>query len=327
MRIAVDAMGGDFAPREVVAGAVRAAREFADMELLLVGVETAVRAELAKTGGAPPANITVVHAPDVLGMGDAPTEALRGRKNCSVTVATKLVAEDKAQAVFSAGNTGAAVACATVLLKPIKGIKRCGIAVTVPTHKGTVVLIDVGANIHCQPLHLLQYGIMASVFSREIIRVKEPRVGLLNIGSEDEKGNPLVREAHALIEKHKGLRFVGNVEGRDIFNGTCDVVVCEGFVGNVILKVTEGLASSLLADVQATLNAARPGAAGENKQVLKDLMARNDYAEYGGAPLLGVAGICIIGHGSSDARAVFNALRVAREFGGHRVIEHIAEAV
>ena len=193
-------------------------------------------------------------------MGDAPTEALRGKKNCSVTVSTKLVAEGKAEAVFSAGNTGAAVACATVLLKPIKGIKRCGIAVTVPTHKGTVVLIDVGANIHCQPLHLLQYGIMASVFSREIIGVKEPRVGLLNIGSEDEKGNPLVREAHALLEEHTGLRFIGNVEGRDIFKGVCDVVVCEGFVGNVILKVTEGLASSLLADVQDALNQALPGA-------------------------------------------------------------------
>ena len=327
MRIAVDAMGGDFAPREVVAGTVRAAREFADTEFLLVGVETAVREELAKAEGGPPANIALVHAPEVLGMGEAPTEALRGKKNCSVTVSTRLVADGKAEAVFSAGNTGAAVACATVLLKPIKGIKRSGIAVIVPTHKGPVVLIDVGANIHCQPTHLLQYGLMASVFSREIIGVASPRVGLLNIGSEDEKGNPLVREAHVLLEQHSGINFVGNVEGRDIFKGACDVVVCEGFVGNVILKVTEGLAASLLADVHDALNKANPDRKADSRQVLKDLMSRNDYAEYGGAPLLGVDGICIIGHGSSDARAVFNALRAAREFGGHGVIDLIAKAV
>ena len=326
MRIAVDAMGGDYAPREVVAGSVQAARQFADTEFLLVGVESAVRDELCKAGTTLP-NITVVHAPEVVGMGDAPTEALRAKKNSSVTVSTKLVAEHKAEAVFSAGNTGAAVACATVLLKPIKGIKRCGIAVTAPTHHGLVTVIDVGANIHCQPLHLLQYAVMASVFSREILRVANPRVGLLNIGSEDEKGNPLVRDTHALLEQHAGINFVGNVEGREIFQGACDVVVCEGFVGNVILKVTEGLASSLLADVRDAFNAADPGRKAENMKILKDLMSRNDYAEYGGAPLLGVDGICIIGHGSSDARAVFNALRVAREFGGHRVIERIAQAV
>ncbi len=326
MRIAVDAMGGDFAPREVVAGTVKAAREYSDTEFLLVGVEAVVREEMAKSGEAP-VNISVVHAPDVVGMGEAPTEALKSKKNSSITVSTKMVAEGRAEAIFSAGNTGAQVACATVLLGPIKSIKRPGIAIVVPTHKGPVVLIDVGANIHCQPLHLLQYGIMASFFSQAIVGVKSPRVGILNIGSEDEKGNPLVRESRQLLEAQQGLNFIGNVEGRDIFKGACDVVVCEGFVGNVILKVVEGLGSSLLADVQAALISASPDRAEENKRVLKDLMGRNDYAEYGGAPLLGVNGISIIGHGSSNARAVFNALRVAREFGGRRIIEQIAQAV
>ena len=327
MRIAVDAMGGDFAPREVVAGTVKAAREYSDTEFLLVGVEAVVREEMAKAGSLAPSNISVVHAPEVLGMGEAPTEALRAKKNSSITVSTKLVAEGKAEAVFSAGNTGAQVACATVLLGPIKSIKRPGIAIIVPSHKGPVVLIDVGANIQCQPLHLLQYGIMASIFSRAIVGVQNPRVGLLNIGSEDEKGNSLVRETYGLLGAQKDLNFIGNVEGRDLFRGTCDVVVCEGFVGNVILKVVEGMGASLLADVQSALNAASPDRVEENKRVLKDLMGRNDYAEYGGAPLLGVNGISIIGHGSSNSRAVFNALRVAREFGGHRIIEHIARAV
>jgi phosphate acyltransferase len=326
MRIAVDAMGGDYAPREVVAGTVKAAREFSDTEFVLVGVEAAVREEMAKAG-ASPANISIFHTPEVVGMGEAPTEALKSKKNSSITVSTKMVAEGKADAIFSAGNTGAQVACATVLLGPIKSIKRPGIAIVVPTHKGPVVLIDVGANIHCQPLHLLQYGIMASLFSQAIVGAKSPRVGILNIGSEDEKGNPLVRESRQLLEVQKDLNFIGNVEGRDIFKGACDVVVCEGFVGNVILKVVEGLGSSLFADIQAALNTASPDRAEENKKVLKDLMGRNDYAEYGGAPLLGVNGISIIGHGSSNARAVFNALRVAREFGGRCIIEHIAKAV
>jgi glycerol-3-phosphate acyltransferase PlsX len=229
--------------------------------------------------------------------------------------------------VFSAGNTGAAVAAATVLMKPLGAIKRPGIAVSFPTHFGTTTIIDVGANIHCQPIHLLQYAIMATVYSQQILGIRNPRVGLLNIGSEDKKGNELVRETRQLLEGHAHVNFIGNIEGYDIYRGVCDVVVCEGFVGNVILKVAEGLSGSLLDDVEEAFGKTSTGKTKECAGVIQQLRNRNDYAEYGGAPLLGVDGICIIGHGTSNERAVFNALRVARGFGGNHVIQHIAEAV
>jgi glycerol-3-phosphate acyltransferase PlsX len=327
MRIAVDAMGGDHAPREIVAGTVQAAREFTDVQFILVGDKDAVEREISVSQGVGLSNISVQHSPQVVGMGDHPTEALRGKRNSSVTMSTSLVARGEAQAVISAGNTGAAVACATVLLKPLPGIKRSGIAVSFPTHYGPVVAIDVGANIHCKPIHLLQYALMASVVSEHLLGVRNPRVGLLNIGSEDEKGNELVKETRRLLGEHPRLNFVGNIEGYDIHRGKCDVVVCEGFVGNVILKVAEGLSSSLLQDVQSELEQAFPGRRNEYADALRKLRIRNDYAEYGGAPLLGVDGICIIAHGTSNARAIYNALRVARGFEGKQVNERIAEAV
>jgi len=280
MRIAVDAMGGDRAPREVVAGALLAADEYTDDAFVLVGDEEAVRSELSRRKDTTPSNISVIHAPEVMGMEDAPIEAVRGKRQSSVTVSVKLVADGKAEAVISAGNTGAAVAAATVLLKPLSGVKRSGIAVSFPTHSGTTTLIDVGANIHCRPVHLLQYAIMATVYSEQILGISTPRVGLMNIGAESRKGNELVRETRRLLEEHPHVNFVGNIEGYDIYTGVCDVAVCEG-----------------------------------------------DASEYGGAPLLGVDGICIIGHGSSDARAIHNALRVARGFGGKHVNEHIAAAI
>lgn len=327
MRIAVDAMGGDHAPREIVKGTVLAAETFTDTEFLLVGDETTVRNELVQHDGVALPNITVTHAPEVMGMADAPVEAVRGKRKSSVTRSVQLVAKGEAEAIVSAGNTGATVAAATVLLKSLGGIKRSGIAVSLPTHYGTTTLIDVGANIHCRPLHLLQYGVMATVYSRELLGIEHPRVGLLNIGSEGKKGNDLVRETKRLLEEHPQIDFVGNIEGCDIHGGACDVAVCEGFVGNIILKVAEGLSASLLDDVEAVFKKTFPGRDKESSDVLLQLRHDNDRSEYGGAPLLGVDGICIIGHGSSDARAVFNALRVARGFAGKHVNPLIAKAV
>jgi glycerol-3-phosphate acyltransferase PlsX len=327
MRIAVDAMGGDHAPAKIVEGAVLAAKEFADTEFILVGDQEAVKKELAVNHAEGVANLSITHAPEVMGMGEAPIEAVRGKRKSSVTMGVQLVAEGRAEAVFSAGNTGAAVAAATVLMKPLGAIKRPGIAVSFPTHFGTTTIIDVGANIHCQPIHLLQYAIMATVYSQQILGIRNPRVGLLNIGSEYKKGNELVRETRQLLEGHAHVNFIGNIEGYDIYRGVCDVVVCEGFVGNVILKVAEGLSGSLLDDVEEAFGKTSTGKTKECAGVIQQLRNRNDYAEYGGAPLLGVDGICIIGHGTSNERAVFNALRVARGFGGNHVIQHIAEAV
>ena len=327
MRIAVDAMGGDNAPREVVAGTLLAASEFTDTEFILVGTEAAVQQELRKGKSGAVANVRVVHAPEVMGMEDAPVEALRGKRRSSVTVSVKLVADGEAEAVVSAGNTGGVVAAATVLLKPLSGVKRSGIAVSFPTHFGTTTIIDVGANIHCRPMHLLQYAVMATVYSQQILNIAEPRVGLLNIGAESKKGNELVRETRALLAEHPRINFVGNIEGNDIHSGVCDVAVCEGFVGNVILKVTEGMTASLFADVEEAFREAFPERDKEHLAALRALRRRNDSAEYGGAPLLGVDGICIIAHGSSGARAIYNALRVARGFGGKHVNEHIAKAI
>lgn len=327
MRIAVDAMGGDHAPGEVVAGTVLAAKEFTDVEFILVGDEPTVRKVLAQHHGDRLRSISVTHAPDVMAMDDAAIEAVRTKKNSSVTRSVRLVADHEAGAVFSAGNTGGTVAAATVLLRSLGGIKRSGIAVTFPTHHGTTTLIDVGANIHCRPVHLLQYAVMATIYTEQILAIRNPRVGLLNIGSEDKKGNELVRETRRLMQDHPHIHFVGNIEGYDVHRGVCDVAVCEGFMGNVILKVAEGLSASLMDDVEEVFQKAMPQRTDEYGDVLRALRRRNDCAEYGGAPLLGVNGICIIGHGSSSARAVYNALRVARGFGGKHVNERIAEAV
>ena len=327
MRIAVDAMGGDHAPREVVAGTVAAAREFVNTRFILVGDQMAVKDELARHDCTALSNISITHAPEVMGMDEVPVEAVRGKRDSSVTVSVKLVAEGKAEAIVSAGNTGGTVAAATLLLKPLGGIKRCGIAVTIPSHHGAVTLIDVGANIHCRPVHLLQYAVMATVYSQQMLGISKPRVGLLNIGAENKKGNELVRETRRLLEDHPRIDFVGNIEGYDIHRGVCEVAVCDGFVGNVILKVAEGISSSLLDDAEMAFEKAFPGQTDQYASVLQELRRSNDCAEYGGAPLLGVDGICVIGHGSADARSIYNALRVARGFGGKHVNEHIAKAV
>jgi glycerol-3-phosphate acyltransferase PlsX len=324
MRIAVDAMGGDEAPFEIVKGAVDAARVYTGHEIILVGDQERIRNELAACG-ATSGNISVVHASQVVDMNESATVAVRKKVDSSITKSVKLVSEKAADAVVSAGNTGATVAAASLFLRTLKNVKRPGIAVSIPTFHGACMVIDAGANIQCKPAHLMQYGVMASVFCKYVLNIEKPRVGLLNIGEEDAKGNELVKETFALLSRSQ-LNFVGNAEGRDVFDGKFDIVVCEGFVGNVLLKFAEGLSISLLTAfaLEAKNSTLTKLGAWFCKSVLKQLRSKMDYTEYGGVPLLGIDGICIIAHGRSDSKAIQNAIREAIQFGKYEVNKHIS---
>ncbi len=323
MRIAVDAMGGDSAPSEIVKGAVNAARKFSSHEIILVGDQKQIHEELDLIGTTFE-NLSVVHSSQVVGMTESATVAVRKKVNSSITRSVKLVAEKEADAIVSAGNTGATVAAATLFLRTLEGVKRPGIGVTIPTFHGVCLVIDAGANIKCKPAHLLQYGVMASFFCKYILNIKKPRVGLLNIGEEDVKGNDLVKEAFALLS-NSPLNFIGNAEGRDVFDGKFDIVVCEGFVGNVLLKFAEGLSISLLSAfvAEAKKNTLTKLGIWLCKPTFKQLRSKMDYSEYGGVPLLGIDGICIIAHGRSDSMAIQNAIREAIQFGKYQVNKHI----
>ena len=324
MRIAVDAMGGDEAPFEIVKGAVDAARVYTGHEIILVGDQERIRNELAAYG-ATFGNISVVHASQVVDMNESATVAVRKKVDSSITKSVKLVAEKAADAVVSAGNTGATVAAASLFLRMLKNVKRPGIAVSIPTFHGACMVIDAGSNIQCKPAHLMQYGVMASVFCKYVLNIEKPRVGLLNIGEEDAKGNELVKETFELLSSSQ-LNFVGNAEGRDVFDGKFDIVVCEGFVGNVLLKFAEGLSISLLTAfaLEAKNSTLTKLGAWLCKPVCKQLRSKMDYTEYGGVPLLGIDGICIIAHGRSDSKAIQNAIREAIQFGKYEVNKHIS---
>ena len=323
MRIAVDAMGGDEAPFEIVRGAMDAARVYTDHEMVLVGDQERIQNELAACG-VTSGNISVVHASQVVDMNEPATVAVRKKTDSSITKSVKLVLDKAADAVVSAGNTGATVAAASLFLRTLEHVKRPGIAVSIPTFHGACMVIDAGANIQCKPAHLMQYGVMASIFCKYVLNIEKPRVGLLNIGEESAKGNELVKETFALLS-NSPLNFVGNAEGRDVFDGKFDIVVCEGFVGNVLLKFAEGLSISMLA---AFASEARKGAltrlgAWLCKPVREQLYRKMDYTEYGGVPLLGIDGICIISHGRSDSKTIQNAIREAIQFGKYEVNKHI----
>ncbi len=323
MRIAVDAMGGDAAPHEIVKGAVDASRIYSDHEVILVGDQKLIQDELAAKG-ITSGNISVVHASQAVGMNEPATVAVRKKIDSSISRSVKLVAEKAADAVVSAGNTGATVAASTLFLRTLENVKRPGIAVTIPTFHGSCMVIDAGANIQCKPAHLMQYGVMASVFCKYILNIENPRVGLLNIGEEDAKGNELVKETFALLSSSP-LNFVGNAEGRDVFDGKYDIVVCEGFVGNVLLKFAEGLSISLLSAFASEAEKGNLTKLGAwlCKPVCRQLRSKMDYTEYGGVPLLGIDGICIIAHGRSDSKAIQNAIREAIQFGKYEVNKHI----
>jgi len=325
LRLAIDAMGGDFAPREIVRGALAARGALPEDEIILVGDSAAIRRELQEAGAAPD-RLTIVHASQRVGMADLPVEAVRRKPDSSMRRATELMAQGKADAVISAGNTGAFVAAAHMVVKRLPGIRRPGISVVFPTFYGPVVLIDVGANVDSRPIHLLQYALMASLYARKVIGIESPRVGILNIGEESEKGNTLALESRRLIEKAP-LRFCGNAEGRDIFNGRFDVIVCDGFVGNIVLKCVEALVSNMFQVIMEEFKTLDPKAAAPLGPVLKELRRRHDAEEYGGAPLLGVNGIVIICHGNSSARAITNALRAAATYARQQVNRTIIEAV
>jgi phosphate acyltransferase len=323
MRIGIDAMGGDHAPVEEVKGAL-AAREILGPEdrIVLVGPEPVLRKELSAAQGEQ-GHIEVHHAAQAIKMDEAPVEALRTKPDSSLAVLAMMHRDGQIDAAVSAGNTGAFVAAAQMHLRRLPGVHRPGIAVIAPTYHGPVTICDVGANASCRPQHLHQYGIMASLYSTTVCGIARPRVGLLSIGEEDAKGNDLVKKTRDLLRDEKSIHFVGNVEGRDVFGGVVDVVVCDGFVGNVVLKLIEGMGSTMLRGLVEDLRATLPEHMdGVNKAIAKTRI-RWDFNEYGGAPLLGVGGICIICHGASSYRGIRNAVRAAKEFSRQRVNDSI----
>ena len=321
MRIAVDAMGGDFGPKATVPGALRAAGDFG-VDILLVGLESAIRREAERAGGIG-ARISVVDAPEAIGMGES-LLAFRKKKASSIRVGAQLVKDGRAEAFVSMGNTGAVVYISRDVLGALRGIDRPALALLVPGIEGQTLLLDVGANANCQPHNLVQFALMGKIFMEAVVGVKDPRIGLMSIGEEKGKGNDLVREAFDRLQAAP-LRFIGNVEGKDLFSGAADVVVSDGFTGNIALKVSEGVVQSVtsMARHEITKNIFAKLGYLLMKRHLKKLYKKFDYSEYGGAQLLGVDGVCIIGHGRSNAVAVRNAIALAREFIANRVQEKI----
>lgn len=324
MNIIVDAMGGDYAPDVVIEGAVAASRQYG-VGIGLVGDEARINSLLKKTKSC---QISVYPASEVIGMSESAVASIKKKRDSSIVVGLNLIKEGKGDAFLSAGNTGAVVCAATLSLRLLPGIERAGIAIVTPTLKGISLVIDVGANIDPRPRQLLQYGIMACAYSHYILNVPSPTVGLLNIGEEETKGTEFVKETYELFQ-NSSLNFIGNVEGRDFFSGKCDVIICDGFVGNVALKLSESLAEAMQEFLKRHLLSNLWGRLGA--VLLKTNLARfkrqTDYTEYGGAPLLGVDGVVIIGHGRSNVKAIKNAIRVAKEEVERRFNEKILEAI
>ncbi len=312
MWIAVDAMGGDNAPDTIISGVVQACKEYG-YKVILVGNEEVIRRKL-KQFDVSGLELKIVHAPQVVAMDEAPALACRQKKDSSIMVALRLLKEGKAKACVSAGNSGAIMAASLMHLKRLPGVNRPAIVSPMPTRKGMCTLIDVGANVDCKARNLLQFAIMGSVYFKDIFGVDFPKVGLLNIGEEATKGDELRIETFNLLQK-SGLNFVGNLEGKDVLQGKADVVICDGFVGNIILKLGEGVAEMTLSLIKEEINKKRLWrmAAYSLKRVFKNVKKRINYEEYGGAPLLGVSGLSVICHGSSSHKAIKSAIKVASE--------------
>lgn len=326
MKIIVDAMGGDFAPEAVVEGAVEAAREY-DIDVVLVGIEKSIKPLLDRMRY-PVDKITIYPATEVIQMSEPAAVSFRKKRNSSIAVGIDLIKDNVGEAFLSAGNTGAVVCAASLTLGLLPGIERPGIAIICPTLKGVSLIIDVGANIDPKPLHLLQYGLMADAYFHYILNKSNPSVGLLNIGEEESKGTEFMRETHSLISKSP-LNFIGNIEGKDLFSGKCDIIICDGFVGNIALKVSESLAEAMYGFLKRHLSSSVMGKIGIGllKSSLIRFKKETDYSEYGGALLLGVNGVVIIGHGRSSAKAIKNAIRVAKEEIERGVNTKIIEAI
>lgn len=311
MRIAVDAMGGDNAPKAIIAGAVESLAMLGGNDhLILVGAKDVIQSHI---GPQADPRIEIVDATQIIGMDDSPVEAVRQKRDSSIVKLVRLAAAGTVDAVISAGNTGALTAAGVLFIKPLPGVERPGIAVTLPTSTGYCLLCDAGSNVQAKPVHLYQYAHLAAIYSEVLFDKAKPRVGLLNIGTEDEKGTPLVKEAKALMAADETLNFIGYVEGRDIFSDACEVVVTDGFTGNMVLKVVEGLSMSLLGQFKSAAAAHSPAALSALSPVLKSVMARFDHEEYGGALLLGLSRVFVKVHGSGGARAIRNAVKTARQ--------------
>ena len=330
MKIAIDVMGGDFAPDAIIKGLKHALNDFPEIDrFFLVGNLRCIQQSLIEN------NLTeshrrleLVHASQVVEMNEPSATAVRAKKDSSITVAAKLVKNRKAEAIVSAGHTGAAVASTVVTNRMLPGIDRPGIASVFPAPQGAFVMLDIGANVDCKPIHLAQYAIMGEAYAQILFKLKEAKVGILSIGGEDQKGNELTKGSYKILNKLP-INFIGNVEGRDLFTNKVDVVLCDGFVGNVVLKCCESLAQAISGILKDNLkkSAVRMAGALLSKNAFKELKELTDHEEYGGAPLLGVNGICIIAHGSSSAKAIRNAIRVARDMLLNNYNHHISERI
>lgn len=325
--IAVDAMGGDYAPKEIVQGALAVAREDSATRLILVGDQTAIEAELSAAGETP-ANLTIRHTAETIGMDEHPVQAMRRKRNSSLVIAGQMVKSGEADATFSAGNTGAAMAIATFDIGRIPGVDRPAIATTLPTRKGRALLLDAGANVDCSPQNLLQFALLGAIYAEKVLNRMQPTIGLLNIGGEAGKGNELTKATYGLLEASR-LNFQGNVEGKDVFEGAVDVVVCDGFAGNILLKGGEGVAELIAATLQREI-ASDPQFAESLAlfaPVFQRLMQKIDYAETGGAPLLGINGVSFIGHGRSQSRAIASGLKAAAAAAASGYVAAIRDAM
>ena len=325
MRIALDSMGGDYAPDEIVAGALESIELLEeDDELILVGLKEKIESLLPSLNSLK-GNISIVQAPDVINMGDVPIESLRKKPKSSIAVLAKLAKRNQTDAVISAGNTGACVAAFQMRMRNLPGVNRPGITVVFPTPEGPVTICDVGANIACKPIHLYQYGAMARVYSKHLLGINNPRVGLMSIGAEDAKGNEIVKKTRELMKSDPKMNFIGNIEGGDIFRGACDVVISDGFVGNVILKLAEGIVDGLFTAIKYELMNEKFRLATKFKPVIVRIYKKYDYNEYGGALLLGVNGTALICHGSSRSRTIKNAILASKKFYMEKINDKIIE--
>lgn len=327
MKIVVDAMGGDHAPEAAVEGAVMAAREY-ETEIILTGLSDQIHAVLDRLDPDHTLPILVVHADEVVEMHDSPGKVLRSKRKSSMKIGLDLVKDGTASAFLSAGNTGAVLAYSTVILRPLNGVDRPAIAIQLPTLKGNAILLDAGANVDCKTSQLFQFGIMGHVFAEYILGKKNPRVGLLSIGEEDGKGNEIVKEAFQML-KSSHINFIGNIEGKEVYRGNADVIVCDGFTGNVALKISESLAEMIGTNLKRMFQSNWLSKLGYLllKPQLDEFKKKVDYSETGGAPLLGVNGVVIIAHGSSSAKAIKNAINRARELSEKNINAHIREGI
>jgi glycerol-3-phosphate acyltransferase PlsX len=327
MRVAVDAMGGDFAPREVVRGALQVSAQLdCTDEIVLVGDESAIRSELAEAGNDSPLSISIVHAPEAIDMHEHAAQAMKRKRKSSLVICAQMVKRGEADATFSAGNTGAAMAIALYDIGRIPGIDRPAIATVLPTLKGPALLLDAGAMMDCSPQNLLQFALLGSIYAHKVMHVAEPTVGLLNVGGEAGKGNELTKGAYQLLTT-ANLNFYGNVEGKDVYEHTTDVVVCDGFVGNVLLKSSEGLCELIVDVLRRGMVGVGAGSESLLNQEMAKIMSKFDYAETGGAPLLGIDGVTFIGHGRSKQRAIASAIRSTLEAAGSGYLNAVRNTI